>query len=100
MPRQLTISEAYLAGLCSTSICFGISCATYVALVTRFASRSWSRARIVLFIVATGMWIDALVGVGQMLRHMFNAFVYWKGEGGSDGGFSDIRDPMNYVHVR
>jgi hypothetical protein len=102
MPRELTISEAYLAGLCSTSICYGISCATYLALVTRFVGtgRRWTLQRIILFAVATGMWVDATVGVGQMLRHMLNAFIDYKGPGGSDMGFSDIRDPMNYVHVR
>jgi hypothetical protein len=101
----LTISEAYLAGLTSTSICFGLACATYFALFNAFVGdavtrgRPWTTPRIIIFVVATGMWLIAGIGVGQMLRHMLNAFIYYTGEGGSDAGLSDIRDPMNIVHV-
>lgn len=100
----LSISEAYLAGLTSTAILFGISCATYYfcayALIGEaIARRSFSGLRAIMFFVSTLMWLVAGVGVGQMVKHMITAFVEYKGEGGSDAGFADIRDPMNYVHA-
>jgi hypothetical protein len=102
---MLSLSEAYLAGLVSTSILYGISVTTYYVCVRALFPGGSGRkpltlVRCILFAVATGMWLDATVGVGQMLRHMLNAFIYYEGEGGADMGLSDIRDPMNIVHVR
>jgi hypothetical protein len=101
---MLSLCEAYLAGLVSTSILYGISVATYYACV-RVLFLSGSREKPVSLVrcahfgVATGMSIVATVGVGQMLRYVLNAFVYYEGEGGAEMGLSNIRDPMNIVHV-
>jgi hypothetical protein len=98
------LPEAYLAGLTSTCILYGISVATYYAcsralFATATNRRKLTTLRWIMFAVATGMWVDATVGVGQMLQHMLNAFVHYKGEGGAEAGLSDIRDPMNIVHA-
>jgi hypothetical protein len=100
----LTLSEAYLAGLTSTSVLYGISVVTYYACVRALIFEAWqrraiTRTRIAMFACATGMWLVATVGVGQMLQHMLNAFVHYKGEGGADASFSTLEDPMNVVHV-
>lgn len=99
---MLPIAAAYLVAQFIGCILFGLSVATFALAIQSLCDGPFSKltkVRWALLGVCTAMFVIGAVSVGQMLRHVLNAFVFYDGPGGAAAELNNTRDPMNIVHV-
>jgi hypothetical protein len=100
---MFTITAAYIISLALCCVLFGLSIATYVLCIRALCStpfRSFTRARWALLTVASLMLAVGAMAIGQQLRRNLNAFVYFENGTQATKELSDMKDPMNHIHVR
>jgi hypothetical protein len=98
------ITEAQLVSIFAEAVFYGISVATFFeslrALVGSTSTiRASSLTRRVFMVITTLMFLVSSTDIALLLRHILNAFVYYRGAGGATEKFRQIDDPMNIARV-
>jgi hypothetical protein len=96
------LTAAYIVAQFMGCIFFGLALTTFILAIRTLCVlpfSSFSRARWALFAVCIATTLIGTISVSQMLRHMLNAFVYYAGTGGASAELTEIKDPMNILHV-
>jgi hypothetical protein len=99
------VTEAQLVSLFTEAVFYGISVATFGECLRALVGnghtfRASSLARRVFLVVTVIMFIVSTADIGLLLRHILDAFIFFKGAGGATEKFGQINNPINVARVR